>query len=336
MNRPSVLLMSWMLALLTVAASLGLSSTGPCQAAPPNASQGLRDVTIRLNWYPDGEYSYLYYGIEKGIFAKAGFRVTLAPGSGSSVSARLIGGGHEDAGLVSAEYVLMGLAKGLQMKTILVMYHRNPVVIYSLAEKNIRRLTDLYGKRVGVMLDSNTYPQYEGVCRLARLDRSRIREIPINGQTALRAVVDDRIDAHVWHVLNGSLPLRMRGYKVNEIPLEDHGIKMYGMCFVVGPKLMGDPDAVRRLRGAVQKSLELARANPQAALGATERALGLKDSRIDRAKFDTFLSLVFDSQTPKLGIGYQTASGWQSTARTLHTMGQLDDVNIYRQASWTD
>jgi len=119
------------------------------------------------------------------------------------------------------------------------------------------------------------------------------------------------------------------------------GLSSTGPCQAAPPDAsQGLRDVTIRLnwylRGAVQESLDLARANPNAALGATERALGIKDSRIDRAKFDTFLSLVFDSQTPKLGIGYQTASGWQATARTLHTMGQLDDVNIYRQAFWTD
>jgi len=305
------------------------------EATPGKPARPLRDITLRLNWYPDGEHAYLYYGLEKGIFEKAGIRLVIAGGKGSSVSVKLVGNGNEDAGLVSADYVLTGLSKGLDVRSVMVLYHRNYVGVYSIADRGIKRLEDLYGKRVGVMLESYTYPLYLGACKLGHIDRSRIQEIPVNGQAAQRMLIDGQIDAHMWSPLNGTLPMRLKGFQVNEIPFDDYGVKMYGMCLVVGPTIMGDSDLVGRLKGAVVESLVAAQAHPNDALAAMHRSVRFSNPEIELAKLKLLLSWIFDESARRFGLGYQTIGGWKTSAETLHATGQLEDVLVYKKAIWS-
>src|SRR5258708_1025386 len=131
------------------------------------------------------------------------------------------------------------------------------------------------------MLESNTYPQWKGLCRLENIDRSKISEVPVAGDAALGMMMRGELDAHTYYTVNGPLVLRPKGYKVNEILAADHGIELYGMAVVVGPKLMRDKDAVRALRSAVAASLEAARANPEAALAALRETVKLDDPAVE-------------------------------------------------------
>jgi ABC-type nitrate/sulfonate/bicarbonate transport system substrate-binding protein len=312
---------------------LAPAALSAADAAPKPA---VRNISFRLHWFPGGEHSYLYYGQELGLFEKAGFKLDIRGGKGSSLAVKLIGNGNEDAGLVSADYVLLGLAQGLETRSILTVYHTTPVSIYSLAGKGIKTMKDLYGKKVGVMLESNTWPQYKGMCLLEGVDRTKIRELPVAGEAALGMLTRGELDAHVHYTINGPTILRRKGVKVNEILAAEHGIDMYGMTVVVGPALAKDKEAVKRLRAAVIESLERTRANPKAALEAMQKTVKLEDPDTELARLELLLSWAFDAKTKKLGVGYQTPDGWKTTAETLRKIGQLEDPSLYKRAYWQD
>ncbi len=319
-----------------MACAVALAAPVPARAQAAGGDKPLRKVRLRLHWYPGGEHAYLYYGQELGLFRKAGLDVSISGGRGSSLAVKLIGGGSEDAGLVSADYVLLGLAQGLETRSVLAIYRNNPVTIYSLADKNIKTLQDLYGKRLGVMLESNTYPQWKGLCEKENIDRSKIKEIPVAGDAALGMLLRGEIDAHTYYTINGPLVLRQKGYKVNEIRAVDHGLDLYGTALVVGPSLWNDRDAVRRLRDAVAESLRRARANPRAAIEALQREVKLDDPAVELAKLEQLLDWAFDGTDKAHGVGYQSPEGWKKTAETLHAIGQLQDVSVYERAYWRE
>lgn len=296
----------------------------------------VRELSFRLHWMPGGEHAYLYLGQESGLFEKAGFKLNILPGRGSSMAVKLVGSGNEDAGLVSADYVLLGLEKGLETRSILTVYHKNPVVVYSIEDKGIKTLKDLYGKKLGVMLESNTYPQWKGLCELERLDRGKITEVPVTADTALGMLSRGEIDAHTFYENTGPLVMRRRGFKINEIKMLDHGIDVYGMTVVVGPTLMKDKDAVKRLRDAVAESLRRTRADPKAALAAMQKTVKFEDPDTEMAKLMLLLDWAFDKDSAKLGVGYQTDDGWKKTARTMKKIGQLQDDSLYKRAYLND
>src|ERR1035437_11128306 len=106
--------------MLLIAATCVLVIAAPATRAAdaPAPKKELRPITFRLHWFPGGEHSYLYYGAQSGVFERAGFKINIVGGRGSSLAVKLIGSGSEDAGLVSADYVLLGLAQGLETRSI--------------------------------------------------------------------------------------------------------------------------------------------------------------------------------------------------------------------------
>ncbi|MBI3548914.1 MAG: ABC transporter substrate-binding protein [Elusimicrobia bacterium] len=323
-------------ALAAVSVLAALLSPARAASAERDSKKELREITFRLNFIPGPEHSYLYYGMEKGVFAKAGLKLNILSGMGSSLSAKLVGTGNEDAGLMTADYVLMGLSKELRLKSVATLFHQSIAVVSSVSSKNIRTLKDLYGKRLGVTLESTTYPQWQGICKLQGIDRSKIKEIPITPGLAGRMLAADEIDAYVGFAAAESLALRGQGIAVHEIRFADHGIDMYGMTLAVGPKLMDDRETVRNLRNAVIESLALAQADPEAAVTALRTGSATEKGFGDVERFRAFLGWVFDEKSSKLGIGYQTPQGWKTTAETIRALGQLDDVSVYKNAFWED
>src|SRR5260221_13382356 len=52
-------------------------------------------VSVRLNWVPGAEHSFLYLAKEKGWFADAGIDLEIIAGQGSTVAVRTVGGGED-------------------------------------------------------------------------------------------------------------------------------------------------------------------------------------------------------------------------------------------------
>lgn len=138
-------------------------------------------VSVRLNWVPGTEHSFLYLAREKGWFADAGIDLEILAGQGSTVAVKTVGAGETAFAIADVATVARGWEAGVPLVAAAVLLKESPTVVYSLKAKNITKMSDLCGKKVGINIKSTTSEQYRAMVRMASLKDCEITEVPISG-----------------------------------------------------------------------------------------------------------------------------------------------------------
>jgi ABC-type nitrate/sulfonate/bicarbonate transport system substrate-binding protein len=310
-------------AVLTISDKLSELKTNKKAIIPKQTT--LQDLKVRLNWFADGEHAYLYYGQELGYFKKIGVRLIIEGGKGSELSAKLLSIGDADLGLVSADALLAARAQGSNIQSLGIVYNETPVTIYSIDGRPLNRLEDLYGRKLGVLLGSNTYIQYEALTRKLGIDRSKIIEMPVDGAAAPGMLLAGQIDALMYYTHHYPIKSRQLGYEVHEIRFNDLGISMYGMAIAYNSDLTHKVN-MNKLINAIQESLQAARKNPKAAVDSMAKVVTVRDPKYELEKLKRVLEMAFSDVPDKRPLFGQTSLRWAETGKTLVEMGVIKNM----------
>src|SRR6202012_3308434 len=110
----------------------------------------LEHVSVRLNFLPGAEHSFLYLAKQKGWFAQEGLDVEIVPGQGSTVAVKTVGSGEDQFAIAATASVAHGWEVGVPLVYVAMLLKHTPAAIFSTPKKNIRSMSDLCGKRIGV------------------------------------------------------------------------------------------------------------------------------------------------------------------------------------------
>ena len=92
-----------------------LIATVSLGAAPASAAD---KATLRLDWVNSGYHAIWYYGLDKGIFQKAGIDLEVLEGKGSAVTAQTVGNGSVTFGTADTAAVMGFIAQGMPIKIV--------------------------------------------------------------------------------------------------------------------------------------------------------------------------------------------------------------------------
>jgi len=280
-------------------------------------------VTLRLNWTPSAEHAFIYLGIDKGFYKENNISLEVLPGEGSTVVAQLVGNKSNDFGLISGDILVMSKIKRVPLKAIATLYHESPATIYSLKDKNITRPQDLAGKKVGVLIKSTTFQQYQGMLKNTGVDRSKIIEVPVTGH--VQELLSGNIDAAMHYTNYLPIQIRSLGYEVNEILMKDYGIRIYSQSIITHEDyVLKKPDLVQRFINATLKSLEYSKGHPEEALDSLLRHNPELVRKVQDLMLKRTNEMFFDTKSETLGIGYMEEEGWEQTQDTLLTVGLIE------------
>lgn len=301
-----------------------------CTRNTPANTSGPTPVAIQLNWFPDAEHAYIYYGIQQGVFSKAGFNLSVTPGRGSELSAKAVAAGNVDFALVSPDALLAIAVQGANVHSLGAVLRSNPTVIYSPSNHPLTRPQDLVGKRIGVLLGSNTYPQYQGWAAIVGLNLSRVTEVPVDGRSAPMLLNEGKIDALPYydHYVSAFEVQFKRSYaRIYLQPV----LPMYGIVLVANDEHMSalGPQAETRFVEAIRQSLRLTAANPDAAIDALAKVSGGQiDHSSKLAELKTFLSKTCMRPDCSDALA-QDDAGWRQTADTVQKLGIIASPSVY-------
>ena len=57
------------------------------------------DISLVLNWMPEGDHAPVYFAQHAGWYKEAGLDVSIAPGQGSGMSSQNVGAGSYEMGI---------------------------------------------------------------------------------------------------------------------------------------------------------------------------------------------------------------------------------------------
>lgn len=289
-----------------------------------SAAQAADKVKLRLDWAFGAEHAPIFLAMERGYFRDEGIDLDLLPGEGSSVTVKLVGNRDADFGYATADQVLIGAQRGLDLVATAVVLQQNPTALIFRSSENIKDpKIDLYGKTIGVQLKSNTGRQWDALKKNLKLDLSKLREVPADGALVVM-IASNRIDVGVGFYFNDGLKLRATGEEVNWILLEDLGIKMYSTSLVTNPALIKEkPDLVKRFTRAFIKGWEASIQDPKAAYEAFVKANPSTDKRYAELKLPEVLKLTQSDDVRSNGLGHSTQEAWDGLQTQLIGMDMM-------------
>jgi len=277
-------------------------------------------VSVRLNWVPGTEHSFLYLGKEKGWYADAGIDLDIVAGQGSTVAVKTVGAGEIPFAIADVATVARGWEAGVPLVAAAVLLKESPTVIYSLKAKKIANMSDLCGKKLGLNIKSTTSEQYRAMLRMANLKDCEITEIPVSGGGA-KEVMSGAVDAAVIFSYEEPAQLQSRGEQLNLISASQF-FKLYSLSVIT------NVDTATKKRGMVdafvkvtEKSIAYALQHPDEAKEAFLKTAPEADRAYENLKFDLFSKLLVADDPSGKSVGKASKDGWVHSLKLLHELG---------------
>jgi len=113
---------------------------------------GFESVSFNLGWIVDGTSAPFFVAKDKGYFAEEGLVADIFAGSGSGDTVSRLELKQCTFGIADTETVIISVSEGASIKTIGMLYTKNPLTIFSLAEKGIKTLKDIEGHTLALRI----------------------------------------------------------------------------------------------------------------------------------------------------------------------------------------
>jgi ABC-type nitrate/sulfonate/bicarbonate transport system substrate-binding protein len=254
-----VTLMMTILTILTLVA---------CSGDDGEEEEPLTDTSIQLSWVHTVEFAGFYEAVDKGFYAEQGLNVRLDAGGYDADGNYIfpltpVLSGATDFGVAGGDVLLSARASGEPVVGIAAIYQRNPVMLVSLAEKDIRLPQDLKGKRIGIDDPGTaTYIVYRAFLASQGIDVSEVEEIV--QKPPLDPLINGEIDVRTGFVTNQPVVLQQMGYDVNIILPSDYGIDLYSnVIFTTEDTIANRPDLVEKFLRATIEGFDAAIDDPK-------------------------------------------------------------------------
>lgn len=281
-------------------------------------------VTIALNWTDDNEWSGLYMADDQGYFADEKLDVTVqlvSDDEGNWIDPITeVAEGRAQFGVADSADLLHARANGLPLVGVTVIYQQHPLVLTSLAEKNITRPEDLVGKTVHI--SGVTDVLFRAFLGSQGIDPADVNIVERTDYTSapLLSGEADVIDA--W-VTNETVHLSLEGVDYNIIIPADFGIEIYpAVIFTSEDMIANQPDVVQRFANAFLKGQNAAFEDPAKAVDLTVARDDSLSSEVQNEGMQRSLPLIKPAGKE---VGMMEAEVWAFTHEMLLEQGIISE-----------
>lgn len=278
-------------------------------------------TTLKVGVVPNSDIAPLYVGIRQGFFREQGLEIEPQPASAGAAIVPAVVSGQYQFGYGSIIPLLTATARGLPLQAVAAgnqeATDERDAFIAVLAKKgsDIRRLTDLAGRKVGVnAVRSISDLGIRGALEAqgARLD-GEISYVEVPGPDMASALESGRVDAVV--VAEPFMTVQRDVTQIVSKPIwEATPGGTVGLYYTTEEYAADNEDVVERFRTAMNRSLEYTEANPDAA-----RAAVVDYARMEQAVADAIL-------LPRWSTDMNVASV-EKTAALMEQFGFADEVD---------
>jgi NitT/TauT family transport system substrate-binding protein len=293
---------------LTLAALPGTSGTA---SAADTAS-------IRLNWHLGGIHGPFYLGVERGYYRDEGIKLTINEGRGSPAAVQIVGAKGDTFGMSDAGSVMLGVAKGVPIRSVFSLLSSLDYAIVSLEEAGIRSPKDLEGKSVAASAGDGPAQLFPAVCEVNGLNKDKIKVVFMDPPAKPVAVMEKKVDALLGGASDQYWIIKYKGFKPAMMKYADIGVDMPGMTIHAHMDTLKEkPDLVRRFVKATIRAWEAAQKDPAAAVKAALKVKPDLNAASMEDQLQTNLGELFSKNTQGKSIGYSSPQDWEHTMDLL-------------------
>src|ERR1044071_8900638 len=273
--------------------------------ATSGAASAQEKFTFALNWFAVGDHAAYWVALDKGYYKAKGLDVTLENSKGSGDSIAKVDTGRADAGLADAAVVIASNARGTTVKTIGMVFDKNPNNVFSLKSKPLSKPKDLEGATLGAPPGDSQRQMFPAFAKLNKIDASKVTWVNIEPAAKIAAVAEKRMDG-VGDYSPGLPFYEKAAGKGNVMMMQwaDFGFDLYAMSIMASEKTMKEkPKQLRDFLEASYMGWRDVMADPKAAMVIFKKRVPEIDVDAISANMLMGLELMKTKQYAEGGIG---------------------------------
>lgn len=285
----------------------------PGQSASGN---GLRKVTVQLNWYPEMEHGGIYAAKALGYYEEEGLDVQIEPaGNNSSIVPRLVASQQVEFGIVDADQLLLARQEGANLTALAAPFQHSPRCIMVHAESGIDRLEDLKNVTLA-MNESLAFASF--LAKQVSLENVTI--VPYNG---VGLFVKDPKYAMQAYSFSEPFVAKKEGADPKCLMVSELGFDPYvGMLATSDELAKKDPELVEKMRKASVRGWQAYFENPEPAHKLIAAANDTMTPEVMEFGDQELRKLALPEGMPPQNLGKMDRKRWDDL------VGQLDGLKL--------
>jgi ABC-type nitrate/sulfonate/bicarbonate transport system substrate-binding protein len=320
--------------LLTVVLMLVLTALPLVACRQPNTNEGLRPITVVLDWTPNTNHTGLYVAQAEGYFEEQGLDVTIMlPGDAGVI--QTVASGNAHFGVSYQEELTLARVQQVPALSIAAVIQHNTSGFASPVAKNIKSPKDFVGKTYGGWGSPVEEAVIESVMQLEGVSARDVNFINIGDVDFFTAVQRDIDFAWAFYAWTG-IEAELRNFPLNMIYVKDLSPQLdyYTPILITSEQLAADdPELVKAFMAAVTQGYEFAMANPEAAAEILLAAEPDLDPDLVRAS-QAWLADKYQDDAPRWG--QQKLEVWEGYTEWMLSKGLLEKEIDVKQAFTND
>lgn len=236
----------------------------------------LEKVVVQLNWLHQFEYAGFYAAQAMGFYEQEGLEVELrALEKGISPTQEVLSGRAQYG--VSNSEVILERAHGHPIVLIANLFKHSPLVIVARADSDIRRPSDLQGRRLMTnQIDLNS-AEIQFMLKQEQVDLSKVRLREHNYE--IDALKTGQADAMTAYITNQPFQLSEHGIEYRILDPANYGADFYSnSIFTTAQELNLHPERVAAFRRATIRGWRYALQNPREIILWSQQHYNIKKS----------------------------------------------------------
>lgn len=234
------------------------------------AADGLQEVTLVLDWYPNAVHSFIYAAEEKGYFKEEGIRLNIQYPQNVTDPLTLTAAGKATVGIYYQQDVVRARAnEDIPVKSIgpIVREPLNHIIVLD-KEKTIQSPKDLEGKTIGYAGSELSEAYVQSMVKADGGDPEKVTMQDV-GFDLVPALITNKVDALSGALINHEVPvMEEKGFPTRTFNPADYGVpNYYELLFVSGDKTIEEnPALLKAFLRASEKGYAYMKEHPQQAL----------------------------------------------------------------------
>lgn len=294
-----------------------------CGGASADSGDGLKEVTLVLDYVPNTNHTGLYVAQELGYFEAQGLKVNIIePGDNDSTT--LCAVGKAEFAVTYQENVTYARTASapLPIRAIATVIQHNTSGFVTDAAAGIETPKDFEGKVYAGWQAPSEAAVLEAVMKKYDADFSQLTMVGAvgSGLGSMTNGIDIQWEFEGWSVIND----RMQGYDVRYVPVKDLDSRLdYYTPVIITSEAMiaNDPDTVRAFLAAVKQGYEYAIADPDAAADILHKVIPEYDAEFIRES-QRFLSQQYSLDSDVWGLMKDEV--WDGYTQFMYEYGLID------------
>lgn len=255
-------------------------------------TSALVPISFRLNYTAAGLHAPFYYALEKGYYEEVGLDVTIGEGTGSGTTAKLVGTGDDELGLVDSGSVASAIANEIPLKIVCPIYAVNGFAAISMKDSGIESPKDLEGKKIGITTGDAPSNLFAALEAANDIDDGTIKYVTMDAGAKVTSLVNGDVDAILAGADDQAITLQNMGHEVNVMRYSDYGAATVGLSIVASEKMIAEnSDVIEKFIAASMKAWDECRTDNKEAIDIFMN----KYPTLDRANAEGSLGVALDS-----------------------------------------